>query len=283
VDLWLSERGRPSLCVGHKCRAAANDRSFQSQNTSRAKAVYPRRRVSDPRSWKSPIASCRGRVIWDCASGSRSAVYWHAVLNPNKADHHIYLDYWVFYRYNEFSVPRLCMGWLCYPAKSYDLHAGDWEGMTVAVNSQNMKVDWVGYAQHSKNVSYSASQLKCSGQSGQGLLRTCNSTSGFTRPVGYVATGSHATYPTSCPYKAPKCSAEKVNSNVNDYLKAPETTRNGRSAWWGNTRPGSWKPLRIHGWSDWKGNWNSTSIKVQSPLNTSRGRSFHPWSAFTRH
>jgi hypothetical protein len=129
------------------------------------------------------LASClelsptlEGRL--DCGAGPESAIYY----NVTSANGRFYVDYWWFLRYNRFDRVsdelNACRGGV---RPCFD-HEGDWEGITaVTAPDRPRDMEYVGYAEHDGVYRYTASEVRVG-----------------TRPVVYVAKGSHASYPHKC-------------------------------------------------------------------------------------
>lgn len=96
-------------------------------------------------------------------------------------DAYTYLDYWLFYRFNDFSL---------------DEHEGDWEGVTLGVAHSSSGFDFASFAQHTERSTYLRSSLQCD-EGGDGSCGTDASPAG-TRLRVFVASGSHASYPGPC-------------------------------------------------------------------------------------
>ena len=125
------------------------------------------------------LAACRQRAPKDCDSGDGSAIYY----NVTAANRRFYVDYWWFYRYNDFERVRLITDCNRRVIVACGDHEGDWEGVTVVTGDRPpYRLEYVGFASHSGVFRYPREQLETSGE----------------RPVVYIAKGSHASYPRPC-------------------------------------------------------------------------------------
>lgn len=162
----------------------------------------------------------------DCDKGSYSAIYYEPTRDP--ALGYLYLDYWFFYRYNDDPI---------FPEGN---HEGDWEGLTVVVdptgppnNTGGPVASYVLYATHDENT-WSAYL---------GAPET-------THAEGYVAQGTHATYPDPC------------RPAYGDYCGPFEVSYDGLSPWGRNdeTECATNCAIRFENidggaWASWDGTW----------------------------
>lgn len=215
-----------------------------------------------PDDYHSPNPSCVGPqpnsdvTVLDCNGGPASSIYYEPTF---RSAGYNYLDYWFFYRYNEFIE---------------DNHQGDWEGVTVAPSlTDPATFDWVNFAQHKYMTSYLRDILQCdSGGSG-----SCGSESGDhlgRRPWVYVAGGTHASYPDQC---TDLCTQPGPATLEGDH--------GGQVNWDRNYDPGNSNALvrfppalgwsgSTGVWTDWPGSW-SADTTVGSPGNQHRFKC--PW------
>jgi Vacuolar protein sorting-associated protein 62 len=134
--------------------------------------------------FEGPRADCPARAppLRDCDAGPGSAIYYEV----KQANGRFYVDYWWFFRYNDFpggGAFTSCTG--VFTAGCGD-HEGDWEGVTVVTAADDSgQIEYVTYAEHSGDFRYSPSQIQFGG------LRD-------SRPYVYVAQGTHASYPAAC-------------------------------------------------------------------------------------
>jgi hypothetical protein len=103
----------------------------------------------------------------EAAYRSRAVVYGAALRRGARIE----LQYWVWYPWNAYSptVP---------PGELWQVHEGDWESVAVIVDLKGRPLT-VGYSQHGKGVRRDWARAPKRG----------------TRPLAYVALGSHANYP----------------------------------------------------------------------------------------
>ncbi len=148
----------------------------------------------------------------DCGTGPSSAIYYHVT----QANDRFYIDYWWYLRFNHFyrSVPTLsCKSAFARQNGVCDEHEGDWEGVTaVTAPGDDSRLDYVVYAAHKGTFRYAASELQ---------LRD------GTRPVVYVARGSHASYPKPCP----KSCDQPIALAAQGLVTLPESSFDGANDW----------------------------------------------------
>jgi hypothetical protein len=107
-------------------------------------------------------------VAAEAAHGARPVVYGAALRRGSRID----LQYWVWYPWDVYSptVP---------PGELWQVHEGDWEAVSVIVDTMGKPLV-VGYSEHGAGVRRDWAKAPRQG----------------TRPLVYVALGSHANYPT---------------------------------------------------------------------------------------
>jgi hypothetical protein len=187
-------------------------------------------------------------VLADCGSGSGSAIYYHVTQSNDR----FYIDYWWFFRFNNFyrSRPGLsCLNKSARTSGICDEHEGDWEGVTVVTPpDEDSKLDYVVYAAHKGTFRYTGQELQRHGE---------------TRPDVYIAAGSHAAYPTACSHSCVQPIA------LEGLVNLPESNFNGRSDWERDgedckpNTPGSCLlslPRTDHdpqAWTVWPGQWGA--------------------------
>lgn len=185
------------------------------------------------------------RPLLDCDSGERSAIYYHVT----ESNERFYIDYWWFLRFNHFprSLPGLtCRIELTRSQSVCDEHEGDWEGVTVVTRPQDQEhIDYVVYAAHKGTFRYTASQLTLKDG---------------TRPVVYLARGSHAAYPAPCAHdchQPPELAAEGL-------VDLPEGHYDGRRDWGrdgedcvANAKGSCLQALTSQHWTAWAGQWGA--------------------------
>jgi hypothetical protein len=183
--------------------------------------------------------------LLDCGTGPRSAIYYHVTRSYDR----FYIDYWWFLRDNHVAISRsLCFSPDLQKAGVCDEHEGDWEGVTVVTPPDDENhVAYVVYAAHKGAFRYAATGLQMVGKD-------------KTRPVVYLADGSHAAYPLAC--KKEPC-FEPIALAAAGLLDIPEGRYDGRAAWARNpddqcnpNGPGSCLiSLRGQPWTNWPGLW----------------------------
>ena len=189
--------------------------------------------------------------LLDCGSGPGSAIYYHVTESNDR----FYVDYWWFLRFNHFyrSGPRFsCKADFAAKNGICDEHEGDWEGVTVVTPpGEQDRIDYVVYAAHKGTFRYTSPGFRT--PPGQP-----------TRPVVYVARGSHASYPTKCPRKC----IQPAPLAFQGLIPLPESRYDGGDSWERNrgrckpNAPGSCLlALRTEQesetWSDWPGQWGN--------------------------
>ena len=223
------------------------------------------------RSYHGPVPC--GGVLLDCGTGARSAIYYHVTQSNDR----YYIDYWVFYRFNHFSrsAPGVsCQSQIARENDICDEHQGDWEGVTAVTQPDaSSRLDYVVYAAHKGTFRYSASQLD--------LVDG-------TRPVVYVANGSHASYPRPCPSS---CSQPPGLAQLG-LVDLPEGAFDGKAPWArdGDTcppnQPGSCLiSLSQQPWVTWAGQWGAGcgsacggAMDANSPASPGRQARYQtPW------
>jgi hypothetical protein len=211
----------------------------------------------------------------DCGTGPGSAIYYHVTQSNDR----FYVDYWWLLRFNHF--PRSLPGFSCHSRVARengvcDEHEGDWEGVTVVTPpDDDAHIDYVVYAAHKGTFRYTASLLRLHGG---------------TRPVVYVAQGSHASYPAACAH-AHDCSQPRGLA-VDGLVDLPESRYDGGSAWERNgeqctpNASGSCLiSLTGQPWTSWPGQWGAgcgdacgNTTEVGSPRSPGlQGRFQTPW------
>ena len=195
------------------------------------------------------LASCRRSqsTLLDCDLGGRSVIYAHVRRGAGR----IAIDYWWFLRYNAFSIV---------------LHEGDWEGVTVIADRAGEHVRAVHFAAHSDVWRYRRDVARLDGG----------------RHVRvYVARGSHASFPRSCPLS----SCRQTQPGLF------EGRFNGRRGWVANDPAGCARrcvrlmPQAADGapasWNAWDGRWGVASSRLfVSPRTPSfQARYRHPFAA----
>jgi hypothetical protein len=165
----------------------------------------------------------------DCGSGVKSSIYyWHTPM----ANGGYYLDYWIFYRYNDWPL-----------SPGFD-HEGDWESVTIARSNTATSYttfDFASFSQHGTWYSYLRENLSCDG----GPPGSCGSTTGTARHVTvYVANGSHANYPDEC---SSLCFQTRSTT--------PEASHDGDALWENDAQPSALLglPRNEYGMDRWMG------------------------------
>jgi hypothetical protein len=160
--------------------------------------------------------------------GTGSAIYVHPVTAGHGRKERLYLDYWWYLPINPVSLGggALCGAGLVIAGVTCQSHQSDWEGMTVVVDRTGAvpEIVAVQYAQHNKVIRYDWDLLRRYWENKpkvKKLVERIDDAS--TRPLAFVASGSHATYPDPCP----DCS-QVADTNVS------EEPHNGDRLWVGD-------------------------------------------------
>lgn len=189
-------------------------------------------------------------TLLDCDEGGRSKIYAHV----HRGGGEITIDYWWFLRYNAFLI---------------DLHEGDWEGVTVVVDSAGKHLEAVHFAAHSDVWQYDDGVASFDGP----------------RHVRvYLAQGSHAAYPRPC----------NLAACLQTGSLLPEGRFNGASPWVDNSAADCARrcvqllPV-AHGapssWDAWNGKWGVPTSALFPPPTTPafQQRYLHPANAKPTH
>jgi hypothetical protein len=191
-----------------------------------------------------------------------SPIYFNVI----KSGGYTYIDYWVFYSYNDSpALPSLtCLGGLSIADLTCFDHEGDWEGIAVRLDGNvtpgplharpRSHPSAVIYAAHKGTALFAWDRLTAIG-----------ATSG-DHPFAYVASGSHASYPLACgAASTPKLSCRQLGSDL------PDGRRDGMGTWPRNPGAGctgcvrpfpqdsAGKPI---GWATFRGRWGLASCTV---------------------
>ena len=181
----------------------------------------------------------------DCNDGPLSVIYYRRTTHEGRW----YWDFWVFYRYNDYTGPLA----KCNPILCSD-HEGDWEGVTV-ITSPSLTPTILGviYAAHRNRI----------------LVEAGNLPSLEGHPLAFVAEGTHATYPYRC---SEDC---HQYADLAAGVPVPEDPHDGTVPWGGNSEqdcvtnqcvrpfpeigePGDLAPPLAGGWAGWPGAWGAT-------------------------
>ena len=190
-----------------------------------------------PSGYTGDLGECLRPVVWDCTDLQHSKVHYNVLVGRSR----VYVDYWLFYRYNQWNPPI--------PPVEPDNHEGDWEGVTIWLMKRAPdRVHTVIFASHKDRSRY---------------LRDVILPYNFTeRSRVFIARGSHASYPRPCTYDCRQASGG-----------LPETPYDGKSPWLQNepsqcpagkclialpadpVKPGSEARATPNTFSSWNGKW----------------------------
>jgi hypothetical protein len=141
----------------------------------------------------------------DCDAGSHSKMYVNVTLRGAR----YYLDYWWYYRYNDYGEPPLGS---CTKKSCFD-HEGDWEGVTVIVDAPATHFVGAVFAAHEARSRYPRRKLLLDGAH----VRV------------YVAVGTHASYPRRCIR-----GCKEDFPGFGPHVIFPEGRHNGQAPWGNN-------------------------------------------------
>jgi hypothetical protein len=135
--------------------------------------------------------------------GAGTAIYVHPSSAERDGRHLLYLDYWWYLTDNPVAVGdgALCGAGLVIAGVTCENHQSDWEGMTVVVDrsAAEPRAVAVHYAQHGDVVRYGWRQLRERWDGSAQIARLLAGVSdASTRPLAFVAEGTHSTYPIPC-------------------------------------------------------------------------------------
>jgi len=134
---------------------------------------------------------------------SQSAIYVHPSSVTREGKELLYLDYWWYLPYNPVKLGggALCGAGLVIAGVTCQNHESDWEGVTVVVDRTGKVPEPVAvqYAQHSNVVRFSWSLLRERWDHSQEVKsRIASLGDASSRPLVFVAVGTHASYPLPC-------------------------------------------------------------------------------------
>jgi len=135
--------------------------------------------------------------------GAGTTIYVHPVSVRRDGRDLLYLDYWWYLPDNPVALGggALCGAGLVIAGITCQSHESDWEGITVVVDRTESvpEIASVQYAQHNKVISYDWGLLRKRWESEPKVAKLVAGVSdASTRPLAFVARGTHATYPTPC-------------------------------------------------------------------------------------
>jgi hypothetical protein len=201
--------------------------------------------------------------------GAGSAIYVHPVSRNRNGRKLLYLDYWWYLSENPVGVGSgaLCgFGLYIFEVTCLNHHS-DWEGITVVVDRSSPEPHPIAvqYAQHADVIRYDWRGLEAYWQSDERSQElTKNMTGANTRPLAYIAQGTHATYPFHCG----ECN-EVVHSELS------EGPHRGGIGWVGNSTTACGEesclqllPTRFAGhepalWNAYRGPWGDFDCKLK--------------------
>jgi uncharacterized delta-60 repeat protein len=232
----------------------------------------------DVDNFKSPrLAECPHDDLNDCDAGPNTSIYYRS-SGPFLEANYRFLDYWVFYRYNKFDIGD---------------HEADWEHITVARSATGdpATFDWVGMSAHNDTTfRYLRPILRCDDYLDVGTCGTEEEKLG-TRPVVFVANGSHGNYPEPCSAPFGTATCDRSTS----YGQIPgEKGYDGMRKWGADEdpaaliewlEPSSWDSAPEPHWVNWPGRWgympdqenNGDRSHVESPGAPNRSIFYEPW------
>jgi beta-lactam-binding protein with PASTA domain len=206
--------------------------------------------------------------LCDPDTGNNATYYYHAAQRPEQGNNALYLNYFIFYRYNNAFAPA-----------GADRHEGDWEGLLIKTtpNSSNLsdlpsadpaceehEIAWAALYAHGTPYKY-----------GCGVLRWAET----THMKAYPAASNHPSYPEPC---ASNCLLNepitKTKLGVTVFTYAKERPFGGEVPWGENdpdtcakddclqaiTVPNDVTDSEAHKvgkphWAFWDGNWSGSN------------------------
>jgi hypothetical protein len=243
----LLDEGKHEVCKGKgnaSCIAIANHAAFDNLvGQTGGLGAHLNLSGSDVAQYHGPVR-CTPPLL-DCGNGPTSAIYYHVTQSYDR----FYIDYWWFLRDNHVAISKkLCFSKSLQMAGVCDEHEGDWEGVTVVTPPGDANhVAYVVYAAHKGAFRYSATSLQMKGPTS-------------TRPVVYLANGSHAAYPIAC--RSVPC-FQPIGLAAAGLVDVPEGRYDGGTPWprnldqsCGLIATGSCLlPLSDQPWTSWPGQW----------------------------
>jgi len=164
--------------------------------------------------------------------GGGSAIYVHPVPADTEDARVLYLDYWWYLPYNpaKSGSGAFCGPGLVIPGVTCFDHVSDWEGLTVVLDrttsGQEPTPVAVLYAQHAHVFRYEWDALEKAWADDPDTAAIRDAAEdGATRPVVFVARGTHAGYPLPC------------EAGCRQQGGAEEKPHDGELPWAGNTLP----------------------------------------------
>ncbi len=161
--------------------------------------------------------------------GTGSAIYVHPVPVNRDGRRLLYLDYWWYLADNPAGVGRgaLCGFGFVIAGVTCQNHQSDWEGITVVVDrtGPEPRPIAVQYAQHSSVIRYDWGALRRYWDRDERSRQLTEKVPGAgTRPLAYVAMGTHSSYPFHC-----------GGCNQVAHAERGEGPHRGGTGWVGNT------------------------------------------------
>lgn len=223
--------------------------------------------------------------------GSGAAIYVHPIEHGRGGQRRLYLDYWWYLSDNPVEVGggALCGFGLYIVGITCQNHQSDWEGMTVVIDRSGSEPHPIAvqYAQHANVIRYDWGALEAYWRSDKRSQElTQNIPGALTRPLAYIAQGTHASYPFHCG----ECN-EVVHSELS------EGPHRGGTEWVGNISSACGEdaclqllPTHDRGhkpalWNAYEGSWGDFHCKFKyycdsgppPPSPGAQGRYEHPW------
>jgi Tol biopolymer transport system component len=194
---------------------------------------------SEADTYQSP-AACVFAPLYDCDRGG-SAIYY--TVTPPTQNGYRYIDYWMFYRFNDFQ-----------PSWS---HEGDWEGVEIVPSLSDPETfDFVSFSGHGHWYSYLRENLECDDVEDLSCVGALGSAIGQRVRV-YPAAGSHANYPQACAETLPATCPQASGSPT-----VREHDYDGAQAWGQNydATGASLVEAQGAGWFTWPGVWGASDL-----------------------
>lgn len=223
-------------------------------------------------SYHTPIGGCITGGLLDCDASSSSAIYYRVTRPFFEGEvGYRYIDYWFFYRANEF-------------ASQIGFHEGDWEGVTIAPSASTPGTfDYAAFSQHGTYYSYLRDVLRCEDSEAETEPPAAGTCGTEAEPEGQrvsvmVGNGTHANYTTPCSESIP---GDCRQNGEGIFDRGYDGQRR-----WGNAfgsryvtllplppaspgyepgegpDPETWAAGQ-HGWADWPGRWGAPGGGLQ--------------------
>lgn len=178
--------------------------------------------------------------------GRATTIYVHPVAPRGDRKGLVYLDYWWYFPENpadEVGGGAFCGPGLAVAGVTCFNHHSDWEGITVVVDTTGLEAQPVAvhYAQHSNVVAYRWSDLAAGWErlaaaahgKGSGSF-TAGIDDAGVRPLVFVASGTHSSYPLPCPAIPSVPGVGRADCHQVVHSERQDSAHDGAVDWAGN-------------------------------------------------